>query len=254
MKNLKSKLRLSLCLLILCFSTFAQTDEIIVTRADLEKCATYKRQNELLERQTKFQAIENIGLNDTLKARNKSIKTLKADLLSETEAKEANKTWALYATIAFLLSILILVFRSKIAKLLPFVLLISIYSVAQDPVYRPPLSINGQKGLNQKIVFDTTSSSFSVVSVRDTHKISIPVSKIAQVAKFNNITIIDSATFTHSLSSTKLAVMFFENQTKEVSFIDWFPDTTNTIKVYLPYRDKPTKYKFVGDVYVIKRY
>uniref|UniRef100_UPI003751A03C hypothetical protein n=1 Tax=Emticicia sp. TaxID=1930953 RepID=UPI003751A03C len=72
--------------------------------------------------------------------------------------------------------------------------------------------------------------------------------------KFNNVTILDSASFTHSLSSTKLAVMFFENQTKEVGFIDWYPDTSNTIKVYLPHRDKPTKYKFVGDVYIIKRY
>jgi hypothetical protein len=186
MKNLKSKLKLSLCLLILCFSTFAQTDshecEIAFTRADLERCASFKRQNELLERQIKFQLIESVSLKDTIKARDASIKILKSDLLTETQAKEAAEKFSLIVGVLLLISILILVFRSKIAKLLPFLMLVSVISMAQpDPQYRPPLSLNGQKGLRQTFIYDTTSNSFSIVSVRDTHRIGLPYNRIMSV-------------------------------------------------------------------------
>jgi hypothetical protein len=70
---------------------------------------------------------------------------------------------------------------------------------------------------------------------------------------FNGVTIFDSASFTHNLNSTKIIATFIDTQGHELYNIDYYPDSNNTIKVYLPYRDKPTKYKFTGDLYVRKR-
>lgn len=81
---------------------------------------------------------------------------------------------------------------------------------------------------------------------------------VANCTRFWNVTIQDSTTFTHNLGTLNIDVRFFENGVgglkKEVNFIDYTPTNTfNSITVYLPYRDKPTKYKFVGDVFITKR-
>jgi hypothetical protein len=71
--------------------------------------------------------------------------------------------------------------------------------------------------------------------------------------QFTNVTITDSTTFTHNLSTNRIAVFFFEQGTKEVNFIDWVASSSSAITVYLPNRDRPSKYKFTGDVYIVKR-
>lgn len=185
MKNLKSKLKLSLCLLILCFSTFAQTKSkddcenfIIVTRADLEKCATYKRQNDFLEKEIKFQAIERTTLQDTLLARDNSLIIIKKALIKETESKKTwRKTTFIIGIILFIL-LALLVFGHKLAKFIVVFCLFSVQSFGQIPDYRPPFSINGQKGIMQKIIVDTTATNFSFESANDAHVLKIPYKSI----------------------------------------------------------------------------
>lgn len=192
MKNLKSKLRLSLCLLIVCFSTFAQTDshdcEIVVTRADLEKCATYKRQNELLEKQIKFQAVETVSLRDTIKARNNALSKIKIELKEETETKESFRKTTFILAIIISLLICLIIFGHKLAKFIVVFCLFSAQSFAQAPDYRPPFTLNGQKGLNQKIVYDTTANKFSIESANDVHTIKIPYNKILSVISNDTLT------------------------------------------------------------------
>lgn len=177
MKNLKLKLRLSLCLLIVCFSTFAQTDshdcEIVVTRADLEKCATYKRQNEFLEKEIKFQAVEAASLKDTLKAQNKIISTLKKTNKELNDSLNFWKKVGTTASIIVILLILLIAFGPKIIAKLSVLIFVSSVGFAQ-PDYRPPFTLNTQKGLNQKIVYDTTSNKFSIESANDIHTLKIP--------------------------------------------------------------------------------
>lgn len=185
MKNLKSKLKLSLCLLILCFSTFAQTKSkddcenfILITRADLEKCATYKRQNDFLEKEIKFQAIERTTLQDTIIAKDNSITIIKKALIKETESKKTwRKTTFIIGIILFLLLALV-IFGHKLAKFIVVFCLFSVQGFAQIPDYRPPFSLNGQKGLSQKMTIDTTASNFSIESSNDAHNIKIPYKSI----------------------------------------------------------------------------
>jgi hypothetical protein len=182
MKNLKSKLRLSLCLLIVCFSTFAQTDshdcEIVVTRADLEKCATYKRQNEFLEKEVKLQAVGAVSLRDSLKARDNSLDAIKKSLKDETESKLTWRKTTIILAIIIVLLVALVLFGHKLAKFIIIFCLFSAQCFAQAPEYRPPFSLNGQKGLNQKIVFDTTANKFSIESMNDAHIFKIPYGKL----------------------------------------------------------------------------
>lgn len=182
MKNLKSKIRLSLCLLTVCFSTFAQTDshdcEIVVTRADLEKCATYKRQNELLEKEIKFQAVEKVSLKDTLKARNETVSTLQKTNKELNESLEFWKKFGLTASIIVILLILLIAFGPKIMSKISVLIFFSSIGFAQVPEYRPPFTFNNQKGLNQKIIYDTTANKFSIESANDVHILKIPYTKL----------------------------------------------------------------------------
>lgn len=182
MKNLKSKLRLSLCLLIVCFSTFAQTDshdcEIVVTRADLEKCATYKRQNEFLEKEVKLHAVGAVSLRDTIKARDNSLIDIKKVLKEETESKLTWRKTSIILAVIIVLLLCLIIFGHKLAKFIVVFCIFSVQSFAQGPDYRPPFSLNGQKGLNQKIVFDTTANKFSIESTNDAHIFKIPYGKL----------------------------------------------------------------------------
>lgn len=182
MKNLKSKLRLSLCLLIVCFSTFAQTDshdcEIVVTRADLEKCATYKKQNEFLEKEVKLQAVGAVSLKDTIKAKDNSLIDIKKALKEETESKLTWRKTSIILAVIIVLLLCLIIFGHKLAKFIVVFCIFSVQSFAQGPEYRPPFSLNGQKGLNQKIVFDTTANKFSIESTNDAHIFKIPYGKL----------------------------------------------------------------------------
>lgn len=182
MKNLKSKLRLSLCLLTVCFSTFAQTDshdcEIVVTRADLEKCATYKRQNELLEKEIKFQAVETVSLKDTIKARNESILAYQKLLKETQENLDSYKRVTIYEAIVILIMTLLIIFGPKLLSKISIFVFFSSVGFAQIPDYRPPFTLNGQKGLNQKILYDTTANKFSIESANDVHTFNIPYTKL----------------------------------------------------------------------------
>jgi hypothetical protein len=177
MKNLKSKLRLSLCLLIVCFSTFAQTDshdcEIVVTRADLEKCATYKRQNEFLEKEVKLQAVEAVSLRDTIKARDNSLIAIKKSLNNESESKLWWRNFTIILAVIIVLLLCLIIFGHKLAKFILIFCLFSAQSFAQ-PDYRPPFSLNGQKNVNQKIRIDTIGTEFLIESANDVHTIKIP--------------------------------------------------------------------------------
>ncbi|MFD0878318.1 hypothetical protein ACFQ1A_29400, partial [Massilia pinisoli] len=106
MKKTKHRLNLALCLLIACFNTFAQTpDEIIVKRTDLERCALYKRTNELLEREIKFNAVAIQTEKDSATARetrlNEKItflETKKQALQSDfDDLKEVKHNWQVVA-------------------------------------------------------------------------------------------------------------------------------------------------------------
>lgn len=186
MKNLKSKIRLSLCLLTVCFSIFAQTDshdcEVIVTRADLEKCATFKRQNELLEKQVKFQTVETTTLRDTIKARNNSLIILEKNLEDETKSKVTWRKTAIILIIILALLIILISFGHKLAKFIAVFCLFSIQSISiaqeQMPSYNPPFTLNGQKGISQKMLFDTTGNTFSVFSINNTHTFRIPYNRL----------------------------------------------------------------------------
>ena len=76
----------------------------------------------------------------------------------------------------------------------------------------------------------------------------------SNISNYPNVNITDSTIFTHNLNSQKLDVSFYEDGKKEINIIDWQPLTNSTIIIYLPIRDKPTKYKFTGDIYITKRY
>ncbi|WP_394992992.1 hypothetical protein, partial [Emticicia sp.] len=145
----------------------------------------YKRTNILLEREIKFQAVAAVSQKDSSKKREDNLYS-KINILNDqklllntelaTEKDTKSKLWMALsvAIIALLLSILFSIFKSKLAKFIPFLSLISFATLAQDPMYRPPVSINGQKGVMQKIIIDSTANNYAIFSLNDIHTLRIP--------------------------------------------------------------------------------
>ena len=118
------------------------------------------------------------------------------------------------------------------------------------PAYK--VDISGTLRASGDVNFSTYTN--GILKVDGTGNVSVDNNTYAAVTRFNNVTITDSSSFTHALGTQRIDVAFFEAGLKEITVIDWYPDSSNTIKVYLPYRDKTTKYKFTGDVFITKRY
>jgi len=103
-------------------------------------------------------------------------------------------------------------------------------------------------------------SDLSIYEVDNTRDLDKPISNATQTAlngklSFTNIAVTnlsDSSTVTHNLNTTKIDVSFFVSN-RENNQINWHPDTNNTIKIYLPVRDKTTQKKFTGEVFIAKR-
>ncbi|GAB3518561.1 hypothetical protein GCM10027442_38960 [Emticicia fontis] len=144
----------------------------------------YKRTNELLEREIKFNAVAIQTEKDSATARetrlNEKItflETKKQALQSDfDDLKEVKHNWqvvALSAIIALLLLIGFMIFKSRLARFLPFLIAFASIAQAQGPDYKPPVSINKQKGVIQTIVLDSTANKFGIESANDKHTIKI---------------------------------------------------------------------------------
>lgn len=105
-----------------------------------------------------------------------------------------------------------------------------------------------------------TKATLGLGNVNNTSDLNKPISTATQTAldgklSFVNIIVAnlsDSSTVTHNLNTTKIDVSFFVSN-RENNQINWHPDTNNTIKIYLPIRDKTTQKKFTGEVFITKR-
>lgn len=78
---------------------------------------------------------------------------------------------------------------------------------------------------------------------------------VANCIRLENYTLQDSSLLTHGLGTTKLDIEFYNTNGTRNDLVGWEPYALNNnqVKIYLPYRDKPTKYVFKGDVFIFKR-